>query len=91
MTISRMVSPVTVPTMLSWLPMGTANGNMSYSGYDSLIRSYISGTKQGLTCIVWKLGKRMGLSLLKCNVRKGGVVLYRRLRAYCTLITSKIP
>jgi len=91
MTISRMLSPVTVPTMLSWLPMGTANGNMSYSGYGTLQRSYISGTKHGLTCTVWKLGKRMGLSLLKCNVRKGGVGLCHRFRTYCNLITSEIP
>ena len=75
MTISRMASPVTVPTMLSWLPMWTANVNMSYSVYGSLLRSYISGAKQGLMCTVWKLGKRTGLLLLKCNVRKGGVVL----------------
>jgi len=71
--------------MLSWLPMGTANVNMSYSGYGSLLRSYISGAKQGLTYTVWKLGKHTGLLLLKCNLRKGGVGLCHRFRTYCTL------
>jgi len=91
MMISRMASPVTVPTMLSWLPMWAVNVNMSYSGYGSFLRSYISGAKQGLTCILWKLGKRTGILLLKCYVRKGGVVLCHRFRTYCTLIRSKIP